>query len=524
MLNIDSPAALAAALEGRLVLCPQSETPLPTDWTTVGVAIDSRRVSAGDIFWALPGARRHAAGARSSAAGALGHAAGAQRDGADFVADALARGACGAVTARTGCVVPPGRWIIEVDDAIAALQRLAAWQRGQFPGTVVGVTGSVGKSTTRELIRTLLAHRHETLASPANYNNHIGLPLSMLGLQPRTEFAVLELAASGPGEIAQLASLCQPQWGVITSLADAHLAGFGSYEGVVAAKTELAAAIPEDGYLVLNGDDARLRRWAARAEAQCPRWRERICWVGRSMDCDLRAEHVRYREGQLEFRLAGIPFSVSIAGRHFLPNVLTAIAIAVRSGIDLSDAADALAGFSGLPLRCEVTRTAGVTIIDDSYNACPASMRAALNLLRETPASGRRLVLCGDMRELGEKSAELHAEIGEATVHTAGADGLFACGDWGASLAEAARRAGMPSDRVWASDDTDCVVQQLIATLRPGDALLVKASRAVGLDRVVENLKKVLEQNAKRHSLVPETLLFSLPAAGMKDLSAANRI
>lgn len=501
-----SPHELAAALCGRLVK-PIDGGPTSTWPGTVAVGaqkqpsvvIDSRKVEPGSIFWALPGE---------------------QRDGADFIADAFARGAIGAVTSRRGLVPPPGCWLIEVADPLAALHRLAALYRERTAATVIAVTGSVGKTTAKELIRTLLSQRHATVASAGNHNNHLGVPLSMLGLEPGTQFGVFELAASGPGEIADLAALCRPHWGVITSVADAHLQGFGDSQGVTAAKAELAAALPGDGLLIANGDDERLRRWAAARKADAPR----ICWVGRGANCDIRADHVRYREGQLEFRIAGIPFCVALAGRHFLPSVLAAIAVAVQAGWDLGDVADALVHFTGVPMRCEVSRVEGVTIINDAYNACPTSMLAAFRALWETPPAGRRFVICGDMLELGPQSPRFHAELGEAVVHTAGADGLLACGHFAQTVASAARWAGLSPQRVWASGDVQEALPQLAALLQPGDTVLVKASRAVGLEAAAENLKKLLAQRPNRHFPATESLLFTLPVGGMKDLTPADRI
>jgi len=505
-----SPTNLARILGGRLIAGPDAAN-LPTNSGKLPrVVIDSRQAEAGCIFWALRGTRC---------------------DGADFVADAFQHGAVGAVTAKAGQAPPPGGWVIEVADPLAALHRLAAHMREQTAATVIAVTGSVGKTTTKELIATLLSAQHRTVTSAGNYNNQLGLPLSMLRLERDTQFGLFELAASAPGEIASLAALCRPHWGVITSVAEAHLQGFGSYDGVAAAKTELAAALPADGLLVLNGDDARLRRWAhangprRRGTTARPPFAGRMIWVGRGADCQVRADHVRYRETQLEFRVGNVPFCVPLAGRHFLPNVLAAIAIALEAGWNLSDAADALVHFTGAPMRCEVSQVQGVTIINDAYNACPTSMRAALRALWETPQQGRRFVICGDMLELGPQAESFHRELGEAIVQTAAADGLVACGQWAKTIASAAQASGMPSDRIWAGGDYQRHLSELAAMLRPGDTVLVKASRAVRLEGAAENLKKLLAEKPKRHFPPTESLLFTLPAGGMKDFgSPANRM
>lgn len=509
---VAAEAPLATATVNRIAGVPATtDAPVEVASKLPPVVIDSRQAETGCIFWALSGT---------------------QCDGADFVSDAFERGAAGAVTARAGQVPPPGRWIIQVADPLVALHRLAAHLRQQTAATVIAVTGSVGKTTTKELIRTLLAAQHRTVASAGNHNNHLGLPLSMLGLQADTQFGLFELAASAAGEIGQLAALCQPHWGVITSVADAHLQGFGSYDGVAAAKTELAAALPADGLLILNGDDPRLRRWANAANVRRrrgattqPPFAGRIIWVGRGADCHVRADHVRYREAQLEFRVGGVPFCVPLAGRHFLPNVLAAIAVALEACWNLSDISDVLVHFTGVPLRCEVSQVQGVTIISDAYNACPTSMQAALRALWETPQRGRRFVICGDMLELGAQAEQFHIELGEAIVYAAGADGLLTCGHWAETVASAAQAAGMRSERLWVAADYQRHLAELAAVLRPGDAVLVKASRALRLEGAAENLKKLLAQKPKRHFPATETLLFTLPAGGMKDFSApANRM
>ncbi len=470
-------------------------------------AIDSRKVQPGDLFWALPGQSRH---------------------GAEYIDQAFARGAAGVVTERPSTaspfIVPPGRWLIEVDDAAAALHRTAAWQRSRYQGKVVAVTGSVGKTTTRELIRTVLASQGSTLASPGNYNNQLGLPLSMLGLQPEHAHAVFELGASGPGEIAQLARLCQPHWAVITSLADAHLAGFGSPSGVTVAKTELVHALPANGCLVLNGDDPRLRRWAQQSKSLPQLQADRVCWVGRGGECDLRAEHVAYRHGQLSFRVQDTPFTIPVAGRHFLVNALAAIAVGLRSGLTLPQAAAALSQFAAPPLRCQIEPCHGLTVINDTYNACPASMHAALQLLRDTATSGRRIALCGDMLELGEQAETFHRQLGQSLLSTAGVDALFVCGSWSTTVAAAAREAGLRAKGVFVAPTAAELTPQLAAFLRPGDTLLAKASRALALDAALKNLEKLLSQTVKRHSLAAETLLFSLPVTGMKNRPATLRV
>lgn len=423
------------------------------------VSTDSRLVRKGQVFWGLAGSRF---------------------DGAAFAEQAFARGACGAVVGRY--VRPwPGCWSLQVDDATAALTRLADWNRSRMNGRVVAITGSVGKTTSRQMIHAVLSTRYKGTASPKNFNNHVGVPLSMLAIDPDDDFAVLELAASGPGEISRLAALCRPRIGVITRIGDAHLGGFGSLEALAEAKAELLAALPADGWAVLNGDDQRLRRLASRS-------RSRVLWFGRAMDNDLVATQVRCGRGELRFAIDGREFTVGAWGRHHLCGALAAVAVGRLLGADDAEIASGLSRFQPPPMRCQIRRVGGVTIIDDTYNASPAAMTAALELLRDVDAPGRRIVVCGDMRELGDASAQLHEQLGDEIVTVCGADMVLACGDHAHLVVAGARAAGMPRAAAVARRHVDDMLTDFPTELRPGDAVLVKGSRAMEMERLVAAL------------------------------------
>lgn len=423
------------------------------------VVTDSRQVAKGDVFWALSGTRF---------------------DGASFVEEAFSRGASGAVSGRY--LQPwPGCWGLQVDDPQRALESLAAWTREQFAGQVVVVTGSVGKTTTRQMIHAVLRTQFTGSASPKNYNNHVGLPLSMLAVDSSDQFAVYELAASGPGEIGRLAALCRPQIGVITRVGDAHLGGFGSLEAVAAAKTELLEHLPADGGAVIAGDDVRLRKLAARSRA-------RVVTVGRRLDNDVVADNVHYHSGELSFTVDGTQMSVGVWGRHHLTGALAAVAVGRMFGIADAAIAAGLSRFQPPPMRCQIRQIAGATIIDDTYNASPTAMTAALELLRDFDAPGRRIVVCGDMRELGEASEQLHAQLGDEVVTVCGADLLVACGDHAQCVVEGARAAGMPHDRAFACSCVEEILNYCPRALRPGDVMLIKGSRALAMERLVAAL------------------------------------
>ena len=313
------------------------------------IVTDSRQVQPGNVFWGLSGSRL---------------------DGAAFAEEAYARGASGAVVGKY--VQPwPGCWSLQVEEPLAALGRLAHWNRMRSAARVVAVTGSVGKTTTRQMVHAVLGTQLSGSASPRNFNNHVGLPLSMLAIEPEDDFAVLELAASAVGEIGQLAELCRPQVGVITRIGDAHLGGFGSHEAVADAKAELLTALPAGGWAVLPGDDPRLRPLANRTQAK-------ILWVGRSMDNDLVATNVRSGQGTLSFHVDGVDIAVGVWGRHNLTGALAAVAVGRIFGIDDARIADGLARFRPPPMRCQIHNVGDATLIDDTYNASPAAMTAAL--------------------------------------------------------------------------------------------------------------------------------------------------
>ncbi|HYW79285.1 MAG TPA: UDP-N-acetylmuramoyl-tripeptide--D-alanyl-D-alanine ligase, partial [Thermoguttaceae bacterium] len=353
---------LRTAIDGRLLTQPGGEQ-LAARFAAMPVGpitTDSRRVEQGDVFWALRGSNH---------------------DGANFAVEAFSRGAVGAVVDRQ-IDVPEDNWAVAVDDTHQALRQWAAHKRRHFAGTVIGVTGSVGKTTARQMIHSVLQVRLNGSASPRNYNNHLGVPLSMFAMRPEHDYAVLELGANHKGEIASLAQLCAPKIGVITQVGDAHLGGFGSRSGIAQSKAELLAALPVDGRAIL-GDDPWLRSVAEQCKTP-------ITWVGESDDCDFRATDVQSEQGRLRFRVAGHKFCVPVWGRHHLVAALLAVATGRSMGFDFEEMADALEDFQPMAMRCEVREIRGATVINDTYNSSPTAMQAALELIGDFDASGRR--------------------------------------------------------------------------------------------------------------------------------------
>jgi UDP-N-acetylmuramoyl-tripeptide--D-alanyl-D-alanine ligase len=449
---------LLAVTNGRLV----APTTVPG---FAGASVDSRRIVPGSLFVALPGERA---------------------DGHSFVPAALRAGAVGALVARPVPLPPEiDGFQVQVSDPLAALQEFAAWWRSRFPVRVVGITGSTGKTLAKETIADVLARGFRVLRNEGNLNSETGLPMTLLNLDSSHELAVLEMSMYTVGEIARLAEIARPEVGVVLAVHPTHLERAGSIERIAQAKSELPAALPSDGLAVLNADDPRVAAMRAVTPAE-------VVTFGLGPDADVRASEVTSRGvegtefllttpwGRLQVR-SGTP------GRHLVPHGLAAAIVAHRFGLPLDEVATALATGSRAEHRMAILETAGgATLIDDTYNASPVSVRGALEFLSETPiaAGRRRLAVLGDMLELGPDEERLHREVGELTARRV--DALLAVGPRARWIAEGAASAGL--DRVLTADDADQATLVLDRELAPGvgDLLLVKGSRGIELDRLVE--------------------------------------
>jgi UDP-N-acetylmuramoyl-tripeptide--D-alanyl-D-alanine ligase len=435
-----------------------------------GVATDTRALTPGALFIALKGERF---------------------DGHDFVAEAFRRGAAGALVSRE--VAAPGPQLV-VSDTLAALGKLAASHRKSLPVQVIAVTGSIGKTTVKEMVAAILARGWPTARTPGNYNNEIGVPLALLDLTPAHKAAVVELAMRGRGQIAYLADMAQPRIGLITNVGVSHLELLGSRQAIAEAKAELLAALPPDGAAVLNADDEFFD--FLRERSAC-----RVLSFARSADADVRVKHVKLTaEGLIRFELRGWwgeqEVSLAAAGRHHALNAAAAAAAAMAAGAEEAWIAEGLASFEGAEMRSQVARApGGFTVIDDSYNAAPDSMRVALELLADLPGN-RKWAVLGDMKELGPMAAEWHREIGElaASLRLAG---LITVGDLGHHVAEGAVgvKPGMGSGHVMEAADNAEAAALMLERVSLGDVVLVKGSRAMKMEEIVRSL---LEGSAKK--------------------------
>ena len=418
-----------------------------------GAAIDSRAVRPGHLFFALPGERT---------------------DGHAHAADAVNRGAAAVVFARdTG-----DRPAVIVPDPAAALARLAGWNRERFTGPLIAVGGSHGKTTCRELIAAALNPLGPGVRSRANYNNALGVPLTLCELNSSHRFAVVEVGASRPGELTALCELARPTVAVLTGIGNAHVGTFGGPAALRAAKAELFSSPPQaDGSAVarvVNGDDDCARTLARSRPG-------RTILAGTTAGCDVRIEPLPSPPDRSRFRRGRTTFDLATPARHLLP--LAACAIAVGEELGLSDEriAAGLARFRPPPGRCAVTVAGGVTVIDDTYNAPPEGFTAAVDLLAgwavEPP--GRRWLVAGGMAELGDESDRLHRSVGRR-IAAARFDRAVFVGDTGARLAAAG-----PVPHAVLCEDAAEACDRLLSELRPGDVLLVKGCRADRLERVV---------------------------------------
>ena len=423
------------------------------------VSNDSRQTAAGELFVALKTE---------------------VRDGHSFIANAISNGATGVIVQSDDVLLPESTWAFRVSDTRRAIGDLAAHWRRRFPVRTVVIAGNVGKTTTKELTSAVLSSARNVLKSPANFNDEVGLAMTLFQLNQEHERAVLEVGMFELGEIRRLCQIAAPEIAVVLNVGPTHLERLGTMEAIAEAKSEAVQELPNTGTAILNADDPFVVEMESKTRA-------RVLTFGVKQHAAIRATDVRGRG------LVGVDFTLSSLGRtlkahsplpgtHLVSNALAAIAVAFADGFSVEEATQALSN-AKVPLRNQVKISKnGATILDDTYNANPASMLAALELLSEM--TGRRLALLGDMLELGSAEAEAHHAVGEEAARIC--DLLFTVGPRGQQIAAAARSVG--SIEVTHFDTKEAAAAALQGLISPGDILLVKASHGLALETVVQEL------------------------------------
>lgn len=430
-----------------------------------GITTDSRKAGRGELFIPLVGERF---------------------DGHEFIPSAFENGAAGCLTGSGRSVsAPDGRAILEVRDTLQALQDIASFVRSTRSGLqVIGVTGTNGKTTTKEMLASILERQGPVLKNEGNLNNEIGVPLTLLRFEKEHWAAVVEMGMSGFGEIARLAEIARPTIGVITNIGPGHLEKLGSMEGVAKAKGELVIGLPEDGIPVLNADDPYLQRLIEREAG-------RAVTFGLDPGATVTACNVTESGGVVSFRIktpeGEADVRLPVMGTHNVYNALAAAAAARCAGMSLADIVAGIEGFRPAKMRMEVVEIDGAHIINDAYNANPASMAAALTALAGVK-DGRRIAVLGDMLELGQTAAKSHYDAGRL-AGVGGLSCLIVMGGYAAETARGALDSGMESDRVIVAAGPDEAAMSLSERLRRDDTVLVKGSRSMKMERVIELLR-----------------------------------
>ena len=418
-----------------------------------GWSVDTRTQNVGDVYFALRGPNF---------------------DGHNYVADAWRKGASAVVVERP---VAGREGELVVGDSLRGLQDVAVWARRQWGGRVVGVTGSAGKTTTKDAIAHVLAAEFAVGKTVGNFNNHVGVPLSILRLPGECRVGVLEMGMNHAGEIRELAAIAGPEIGVVTNVGYAHVEFFESIEGVAAAKRELIEGLPRDGVAVLNADDARVVRFRDVHPG-------RSVTFGFSADADVRAEAAEFRADGTKFRVDGVDYETGLVGRHAVMNLLAAIAVAREFGIAPKRLREPVRTFAVGKMRGERMEHNGILVWNDCYNSNPAAAQSMIDVLGESPAV-RRIAVLGEMLELGHAAEAFHRQVGKyAAEH--GVDLLLGVGGSARAMVDAAVEAGLPASAGHFFMESVAAGEFVRQAAHAGDAILFKGSRGVHVERALE--------------------------------------
>jgi len=443
---------VCAATGGTIV------TMLTTRFT--GVSTDTRTIKPGNLFVALSGERF---------------------DGHDFIKQAVESGAAGVLINRNSFQVEDNITVIKVPDTLKAYQRLAAFHRNRFDIPVIAITGSNGKTTTKDLTAAVLSSRFHVLKTQANYNNEIGLPLTLLNLNDSYEVAVVEMGMRGIGEIRELAEIASPTVGVVTNVGETHIELLGSLDNIALAKAELVEAVAEQGLVVLNADNHYVRQMQDNAKA-------RVIFYGVQQASDVRAENIHTNGQQTVFtcicRQGTFQAVIPAVGRHNVYNALAAISIGLELGLTFEEIKTGLNLFTASAMRLAIEKIGEYHIINDAYNASPLSMVAAIDTLVEV-AKGRSVAVLGDMLELGHIAVEAHQRIG-SKLAACGVDIVITVGELARYIAYTAQEQGVT--QAAACDNHSQARELLQKIIKPGDTILVKGSRGMQMEKILEML------------------------------------
>ena len=427
------------------------------DTNITGWSIDSRTAAQGDLFFAIKGERL---------------------DGHAFVNAVMVQGASAAVVSEP--IADAKGPLLLVKDTLDALQALAHWARKHWAKPIVAVTGSAGKTGTKDIIAALLAVRYKVGKTVGNFNNHIGLPLSILRLADDSQVAVLEMGMNHAGEIRALVGIAQPEHGVVTTVGYAHVENFDSIEGVAAAKRELVEGLPKSGVAILNADDARVIKFSASHQG-------RSVTYGFAEGAEVRAENAQIGADHASFTVQGVRFETTLSGRHSVSNILAGIAVAGVFGIAPRELVNAVAALAPGKMRGERKVWRGATVLNDSYNSNPEAARNMLDVLRTEPAQ-RRIAVLGEMRELGQMSEQLHRQLGEYAV-SAGIDVVIGIHGAARFLVESAVKAGAHPKAAIFFDQPQTAGDFLKDFVKSGDAILFKGSRGTQVETALARME-----------------------------------
>ena len=464
------PSEIAKAVGGELYVYGAAER------AVTNAAYDSRDVGEGSLFCAIKGERT---------------------DGHAYIEQAVAQGASAVIAERIPSGAPSfGAYsLIVVGNTVDALGRLSGYYRGFSEAKAVGVTGSVGKTTTKDFIASVLGASFNTFKTQGNHNNEIGLPMTLLGLPKECEAAVLEMGMSSRGEIDYMTRLAKPKVAVITNIGTSHMASLGSRENIALAKLEIANGMDEDGVLIINGDEPLLTEYKGEV-------RPEIKSVGIYNKCaDFKAVNIRSKDAGMTFDIlyggtAAVNVEIPMLGRHNVYNALFAWAVGTVFGMSEQDIRKGLLAFEGSDMRQKIYELGNITVIEDCYNAAPESMRAAIEVLvnKASCSGGAPCALLGDMLELGDDSRLMHDQLGQYAAQM-GIKKLYCYGEMADTIAEAAIKKGVRADDVYVcpdAGDPKHMAELIASSISDGDVLLVKASRGVAAERVIGELKNLI--------------------------------